>query len=101
MLIQAAVDGMGAALGHSLMTARELGQGALVFQLDSRVTALARYLPVTAPASKVVGSANPNVAREAFTWRSTDRSMRLGRRTERRPLPSLCRSRRGPPSAAA
>ena len=61
MLIQAAVDGMGAALGHSLMTARELGQGALVFLLDSRVTALARYLPVTAPASKVVGSANPNV----------------------------------------
>ena len=51
MMIQAAVDGMGIALGHSLMIARELEQGTLVSLFESRVTAPARYLLVTAPAS--------------------------------------------------
>ena len=51
MMVQAAVDGMGVALGHSLMIARELERGALVTLFDSRVTAPARYLLVTAPAS--------------------------------------------------
>ena len=52
MMVQAAVEGMGVALGHSLMIARELEQGTLVSLFDSRVTAPARYLLVTAPASK-------------------------------------------------
>ena len=51
MMVQAAVDGMGVALGHSLMIARELEQGTLVSLFDSRVKAPARYLLVTAPAS--------------------------------------------------
>ena len=51
MMVQAAVEGMGVALGHSLMITRELEQGALVTLFDSRVTAPARYLLVTAPAS--------------------------------------------------
>lgn len=51
MMVQAAVEGMGVALGHSLMIARELEQGTLVSLFDSRVTAPARYLLVTAPAS--------------------------------------------------
>ena len=51
MMIQAAVDGMGVALGHSLMIAREIEQGTLVSLFDSRVTAPARYLLVTAPGS--------------------------------------------------
>ena len=51
MMVQAAVEGMGVALGHSLMIARELEEGTLVSLFDSRVTAPARYLLVTAPAS--------------------------------------------------
>ena len=51
MMVQAAVEGMGVALGHSLMIARELAEGTLVSLFDSRVTAPARYLLVTAPAS--------------------------------------------------
>ena len=51
MMVQAAVEGMGVALGHSLMIARELEQGTLVSLFDSRVSAPARYLLVTAPAS--------------------------------------------------
>ena len=51
MMIQAAVEGMGVALGHSLMIARELEQGTLVSLFDSRVAAPARYLLVTVPAS--------------------------------------------------
>ena len=50
-MIQAAVEGMGVALGHSLMIARELEQGTLVSLFDSRVSAPARYLLVTVPAS--------------------------------------------------
>ena len=52
MMVQAAVEGMGVALGHSLMIARELEQGPLVSLFHSRVTAPAPYLLVTAPASK-------------------------------------------------
>ena len=51
MMVQAAVEGMGVALGHSLMIARELEQGTLVSLFDARVTAPARYLLVTTPAS--------------------------------------------------
>ena len=51
MMVQAAVEGMGVALGHSLMIARELEQGTLVSLFDARVTAPARYLLVTAPGS--------------------------------------------------
>ena len=51
MMVQAAVEGMGVALGHSLMIARELEQGTLVSLFDSHVTAPARYLLVTGPAS--------------------------------------------------
>ena len=52
MMVQAAVEGMGVALGHSLMIARELEQGTLVSLFDARVTAPARYLLVTAPGSR-------------------------------------------------
>ena len=51
MPMQAAVEGMGVALGHALMIARELEQGTLVSLFDARVTAPARYLLVTARAS--------------------------------------------------
>ena len=51
MMVQAAVDGMGVALGHSLMIARELEQRTLVSLFDARVTAPARYVLVTAPAA--------------------------------------------------
>ena len=51
MMVQAAVEGMGVALGHSLMITRELEQGTLVSLFNSRVTAPARYLLVTAAAS--------------------------------------------------
>ena len=51
MMVQAAVEGMGVALGHSLMIARELERGTLVSLFDSRVTAPARYLLVTTPGS--------------------------------------------------
>ncbi len=51
MMVQAAVEGMGVALGHSLMIARELEQGTLVSLFDARVTAPARYVLVTAAAS--------------------------------------------------
>ena len=51
-MVQAAVEGMGVALGHSLMIARELKQGTLVYLFDARVTAPARYLLVTAPGSR-------------------------------------------------
>ena len=52
MMVQAAVEGMGVALGHSLMIARELEERTLVSLFDSRVTAPARYLLVTSPASR-------------------------------------------------
>ena len=51
MMVQAAIEGMGVALGDSLMIARELEQGTLVFLFDARVTAPARYLLVTTRAS--------------------------------------------------
>ena len=51
MMVQAAVEGMGVAMGHSLMIRRELEQGTLVTLFDSRVTAPDRYQLVTAPAS--------------------------------------------------
>lgn len=51
MVVQAAIDGMGVALGHSLMIARELEQGTLVTLFDSPVAARAPYLLVTAAGS--------------------------------------------------
>ena len=61
------------------------------------IAGLQLYLRI---AEEVVGSASPACDREALIWRSTDDSMHRRRRTERRPLPSLCRSRRGLPPAA-
>lgn len=52
MVVQAAVDGIGVALGHSLMIAPELEQGTLVKLFDSPVAAPAPYLLVIAPASR-------------------------------------------------
>ncbi len=52
MMVQAAVDGMGVALGHSLMIARELEEGQLVTLFDTPVPASDRYLLVTSPASR-------------------------------------------------
>ena len=52
MMIQAAVEGMGVALGHSLMIADELEHGTLVRLVDEPVTAPARYLVVTAPGAE-------------------------------------------------
>ena len=52
MMVQAAVDGMGVALGHTTMIARELEQGTLVTPFDSRVAAPARYLLVTTSSSR-------------------------------------------------
>ena len=52
MVVQAAVDGLGAALGHSVMIARELEQGALVTLFDSPMAAPAPYLLVIAPGSR-------------------------------------------------
>lgn len=49
MMVQAAVDGMGVALGHSLMIARELEEGSLISLVKAPVTAPARYILVTAP----------------------------------------------------
>ena len=52
MMVQAAVEGMGVALGHSLMIARELEEGQLVTLFDTPVPAPDRYLLVTSPASR-------------------------------------------------
>ena len=52
MVVQAAVDGIGVALGHSSMIARELEQGTLVTLFDSPVAAPAPYLLVIAPAAR-------------------------------------------------
>ena len=50
-MIQAAVNGTGVALVHSLMIARELEEGTLVRLFDKPVAAPAKYLLVTAPGS--------------------------------------------------
>ena len=52
MVVQAAVNGIGVALGHSLMIAHELEQGTLVTLFDSPVAAPAPYLLVIAPAAR-------------------------------------------------
>jgi len=49
MMIQAAVNGMGVALGHSAMIVPELESGRLVRLFDPPIPAPARYLLVTAP----------------------------------------------------
>ena len=68
----AAVEGMGVALGHSLMIARELEQGTLVSLFDSRVTAPDRYLLVTAPAS--IGKPQVRAFRDWVLQQSKGRS---------------------------
>ncbi len=52
MMVQAAADGMGVALGHSSMIARELEEGRLVTLFDTPVPAPDRYLLVTTRASR-------------------------------------------------
>ena len=52
MMVQAAVDGMGVALGHSLIIERELEHGLLVALCDTTVPAPDRYVLVTSPASR-------------------------------------------------
>ena len=47
------MDGIGVALGHSSMIARELEQGTLVTLFDSPVAAPAPYLLVVAPAARL------------------------------------------------
>ena len=49
VMVQAAVDGMGVALGHVAMIADELAKGALVPLFDSVVPAPARYVLCRAP----------------------------------------------------
>ena len=51
MVVQAAVEGMGVAIGHSSMITQELEREALVSLFDSQIAAPARYLLVTTPAS--------------------------------------------------
>ena len=48
MMIQSAVNGMGVALGHSLLIAPQLARGELVCLFDPPLTAPARYLLATA-----------------------------------------------------
>jgi len=52
MMIQAAVEGMGVALGHSLLVAPHLKRGTLVGLFEPPVTAPARYFLVVAPGSR-------------------------------------------------
>ena len=52
MLIQAAREGMGVALGYSRLIAPELDEGMLVRIVDSPVTAPARYVLFSAPGSE-------------------------------------------------
>lgn len=52
MMIQAAINGMGVALGHASMIARELEQGQLVALSKTPVAAPARYILVTAPGAR-------------------------------------------------
>ena len=52
MMVQAAVDGMGVALGHSLIIEQELEQGLLVALCDTPVPAPDRYVLVTSAASR-------------------------------------------------
>ena len=52
MMVQAAVEGMGVALGHSLLIAPYLQRGALVELFEPPVAAPARYYLVLAPGSE-------------------------------------------------
>ena len=52
MMIQAAINGMGVALGHASMIARELERGQLVALSKTPVAAPARYILVTAPGAR-------------------------------------------------
>ena len=52
MLIQAALEGVGVALGYSRIIAPELEEGTLVRIVDSPVTAPARYVLFSAPGSE-------------------------------------------------
>ncbi len=52
MMIQAAINGMGVALGHAAMIARELERGQLVALSQTSIAAPARYFLVTAPGAR-------------------------------------------------
>ena len=77
MMVQAAVEGMGVALGHSLMIADELKLGTLVRLFDEPVTAPARYLLVTAPGA---GSKPEVVAFRKWVQREAQRQRRASAR---------------------
>ena len=51
VMVQAAVEGMGVALGHATMIADELERGTLVPLFEGAVAAPARYLLCSPPAS--------------------------------------------------
>ena len=63
MMIQAAVEGMGVALGHSLLIAPCLERGTLVELLGPPVAAPARYFLAVAP-----GSEDKPEARAFLDW---------------------------------
>ena len=84
MMVQAAVDGMGVALGHSLLIEQELEQGLLVALCDTPIPAPDRYVLVTAPAS----SDKPEV-RAFKQWIRNQRS-----HEDRRALPDIANRNR-------
>ena len=51
MMVQAAIEGMGVALGHSLLIASCLERGSLVALFEPPVAAPARYFLAVAPGS--------------------------------------------------
>ena len=63
MTIQAAVEGMGVALGHSLLIAPHLERGTLVKLFEPPVVAPARYFLAVAP-----GSGEKPEARAFLDW---------------------------------
>ena len=84
MMVQAAVDGMGVALGHSLLIEQELEQGLLVALCDTPIPAPDRYVLVTAPAS----SDKPDV-RAFKQWIRNQRA-----HEDRRALPDIANRNR-------
>ena len=63
MMVQAALKGMGVALGHSLLVAPHLERGTLVSLFEPPVAAPARYFLATAP-----GSGEKPAARAFLDW---------------------------------
>ena len=67
MMVQAAVEGMGVALGHSLLIAPYLERGTLVRLFEPPVVAPARYFLAVAP-----GSGEKREARAFLDWLRTE-----------------------------